>query len=313
LQFSDQPGHDHFSEAVEAAKTLSKNAHIENKQSLRSHLLNGDRQPPSSADLRRNVKVGWPVENQGTLQSCTAHAVVGLVKFLLRRQKSSGNAPLTEDLSRLFLYRASRRLVGWTGDTGSYLRTTIKAMVLFGIPPEEYWPYDPSRLDDEPDAFCFSYAANFKAAKYIRLDGYGAPTTDATELQHQAKVLKQLSKASAAGVNTLNLLRRALADGFPVAFGFPVYSSMTSSPEVPIPGDADRLLGGHAVLAVGYDDKHNGGAVLIRNSWGPDWGTGGYGWLPYRYVTDDLAVDFWTIFEQNWIDLSHFEDKKNNN
>ncbi|MDH6128277.1 C1A family cysteine protease [Kitasatospora sp. GP82] len=100
-------------------------------------------------------------------------------------------------------------------------------------------------------------------------------------------------------VQELSQLKGCLAAGFPFVFGFTVYSSF-ESPEVaktgeaPMPSPSDQVLGGHAVLAVGYDDSTQ--RFLVRNSWGPDWGLDGYFTLPYAYLTEQgLSSDFWTI------------------
>jgi len=61
-----------------------------------------------------------------------------------------------------------------------------------------------------------------------------------------------------------------------------------------MPSPGDKAEGGHAVLLCGYKDETKN--FLVRNSWGEDWGSGGYFWMPYEYVTDpDLSDDFWTI------------------
>jgi C1A family cysteine protease len=74
------------------------------------------------------------------------------------------------DISRLFLYKVTRNLLNWTIDTGAYLRTTMEAMVLFDVPPEEYFPYDPVKVDIEPSAFRYSFAQNYQTLSYFRLD-----------------------------------------------------------------------------------------------------------------------------------------------
>jgi C1A family cysteine protease len=277
------------------------------------HVLD-NKEPPTSADVRLNLspdpnpypkrKMGrWSVEDQGELNSCTAHAVIGLVEYLVRWQLKQAL-----DLSRLFLYGATRRLLGWTGDPGAYIRTTMKALAVFGAPPEQFWPYDVGHFDAEPDAFLYSYAASFKAMTYMRLD--------ANQMSGPTPAPKAKGKMPAAddpptaARDTLRLLKQTLADGYPVAFGFPIYSCVrTTSPFIPAPTIDDRLLGGHAVLAVGYDPAKFGGrgGIRFRNSWGDAWGTRGYGWLPYSYVTDGLACDFWTIFNQSWIDGRRFQ------
>ncbi|MEW8410632.1 MAG: C1 family peptidase [Candidatus Thiodiazotropha sp.] len=250
---------------------------------------------PKSHDLRMTGHF-TPVEDQGQIGSCTAQAVIGLVEYLMR----SGGDPEPE-MSRLFLYKVSRRLLGWSGDTGSYLRTAIKAMVLFGVPPESEWPYIEGEYETEPEAYHFAFAQSFKASVYARFDGYGSNST---------------------GSETLEAVKRSLLDGFPVVFGFPVYSSIDhTGPNngfvIPIPSAVDRNEGGHAVLAVGYDDtvdcgtgldgKPSNGALIIRNSWSSEWAMNGYAYLPYEYVAQQWAIDFWTIFNRDWLHLERFE------
>ena len=112
---------------------------------------------PKKIDLRP-----WcpPIEDQGALGSCTAHAGVGLVEYF--EKKSTGKHI---DASRLFLYKVTRKLLHQTTDTGAFIRTTMGALTLFRVPPEEYWPYDIQNYDGEPPAFCYSFAGNFKSNK----------------------------------------------------------------------------------------------------------------------------------------------------
>lgn len=243
-----------------------------------SYLFN-DRNPPKTAqDLRtRFPNGGWPVENQGPLQSCTAHAVIGLLEYLVEQ-----GCDERLNLSRLFLYKVTRRLIRWTGDTGATIRATVKAAGLFGVPPEEYWPYDIRQFDADPDGFLYSFASRFQALQYARLDTYGLD-----------------------GAQTLRHVQQALADGFPVAFGFPVYDSVRGrNAEIPVPNlKRDKFLGGHAVLAVGYNEKEQ---LIFRNSWGAAWGDRGYGLLPFEYVRQQWAVDCWTVFRQAWLNPERF-------
>jgi len=239
---------------------------------------------PSSADLRQ-----WcaPIEDQGDLGSCTANAGVGLIEYFERRAFRKHL-----DSSRLFLYKVTRNLLGWKGDTGAYLRDTMKAMVLFGVPPERYWPYDIAKYEKEPTSFCYAFAQSYQAIKYYRLDPPGTSPS---------KVLSEVKKSVAAGL--------------PAMFGFSVYSSMPGTGdgkgEIPYPGPGDRLEGGHAVVAVGYDDGkkigRDKGALLIRNSWGTEWGDKGYGWLSYSYVEGGLADDFWSLVKAEYVDTDLFK------
>lgn len=235
------------------------------------------------------------MEDQGNLGSCTAHAGVGLVEYFERRAFGTHI-----DASRLFLYKATRNLMMVTGDTGAYLRTTAGALTLFGVPPEDYWKYNTNTpdFDKEPSAFCYAFAQNFQAITFYRLDPSGT----------SKPVL-------------LDRIKTNLAAGLPSMFGFTVYSSYIqagSTGKIPFPTAGDRIVGGHAVDAVGYDDNlkiknttpgavETTGALLIRNSWGTAWGAGGYGWLPYEYVLRGLAVDWWSLLKNQWVDTGQFK------
>jgi C1A family cysteine protease/peptidoglycan hydrolase-like protein with peptidoglycan-binding domain len=228
------------------------------------------------------------VEDQGVLDACTAHAGVALLEYF--EKKSFGNAL---DASSRFLYKVTRNLMHREGDTGASVRETMKAMVLFGVPPEEYCPYDEAKFDDDPSAFCYAFAQNYQTITYFRLDGAGMP---ARELLAQIKTI--------------------LVGGFPCMFGFTVYDSIhdkTNPPgHIPYPTLDDKQEGGHAAIAVGYNDYKqiknatNPGAFLIKNSWGVDWGEGGYGWLPYDYVLNGLARDWWSLIKSEWVESKQF-------
>jgi len=235
-----------------------------------------------------------PIENQNPLGSCTAHAGVGLVEYFERRAFGTWL-----DASRLFLYKVTRDLLHWTGDTGAFLKTTMEAMVLFGVPPEEFWAYDPAKFDIEPAAFLYAYAQNYQAIQYYRFDPPGTPK-DVLLLR----------------------IKTYLAAGLPSMFGFTVYSSISQAAatgKIPYPTAGERVVGGHAVDAVGYDDAmkiknsnpggvETTGALLIRNSWGTTWGPlGGYLWLPYDYVLRGLAIDWWSLLRNEWVDTRQFK------
>jgi C1A family cysteine protease len=245
---------------------------------------------PASVDLK-----AWcsPIENQGSLGSCTANAGVGIVEYFERRAFRKHI-----DASRLFLYKATRNLLHWTGDTGAFIRSTMGALALFGVPPEEYWKYVVADFDKEPSAFCYAFAQNYQAISYYRLDPPGT-----------AKDM------------LLNKIKTNLAAGLPSIFGFTVYSSYTQAAvtgKIPYPTPGEKSVGGHAIVAVGYDDSmkikntnpgaaETKGALLIRNSWGTGWGSSGYGWLPYNYVLKGLAVDWWSLLKNEWINTGAFK------
>lgn len=233
-----------------------------------------------------------PIEDQGKLNSCTAHAGTALTEYFEKRRCGKYT-----DVSSLFLYKVARNLMQRQGNSGASVRDTMRAMTLFGVCPDEYWPYDEAKFDEEPTPFCYSFAQNYQALKYFRLDS--------------------------AGISLFTLLSQikvVLTAGFPCMFGFTLYSSVYDDANykkghIPYPTNLDKVEGGHAVVAVGYHDRKvienaDGeecrGALLIRNSWGTKWGQGGYGWLPYKYILNGLTADWWSLIKSEWLETGSF-------
>lgn len=217
---------------------------------------------PKSVDLRSLCS---PVENQGDMGSCTANALVGNLEFLEKKDKIKKFA----NLSRLFIYYNERAIEhSVNSDSGAMIRDGIKTLAKQGVCPETIWPYNIAQFKKKPTAACYKEASDHQITTYHRL-------------------------------LTLDEMRTCLADGYPFIFGFTVYESFESQQVaktgiVDMPKKKDRAVGGHAVMAVGYDDSQK--RVLVRNSWGPGWGQKGYFTMPYDYVADrNLSDDFWTI------------------
>lgn len=218
---------------------------------------------PAAVDLRSKFP---PPYDQGQLGSCTGNAIAAAVQFGRRKQKQKPDfIP-----SRLFIYYNERAMEGTVKvDGGAQIRDGIKSVVKQGACSEKTWPYQISDFTVKPPAAAFKEGSKYEVTSYSRL------------------------------TPTLTQLKGCLASGYPFVFGFTVYESFESvavakSGAMPMPAASEKVLGGHAVAAVGYDDASQ--RFVVRNSWGSNWGQKGYFTMPYAYATEsNLADDFWTI------------------
>lgn len=212
-------------------------------------------------DLRQYCSL---IENQGNLGSCTGNAIAGAIELLHKRQNR------TIDISRLFIYYYERLFIGTVNyDSGAYIRDGIKACYTYGAPTENLWPYNISKFRTVPTKTALIDAAKRKVTSYQRAADF-------------------------------NQVIDAITSGYPVTIGFSVYSSF-DSPAVaktgimPYPNlNKEILLGGHAVLLVGYNKDNN--TFIARNSWGTNWGDRGYFYMPFQVIQNtSMSSDFWVI------------------
>jgi len=219
---------------------------------------------PRTVSLRKQMP---PVYDQGQLGSCTANSIGAILEF--NEMKQSENGATTP--SRLFIYYNERAMEGTvTQDSGAEIRDGIKSVAQLGAPPETDWPYVITKFARKPPAKAYKDALQHEAVRYARV-----PHTE-------------------MGIQTV------LASGYPISFGFTVYESFESDVGsngiVPMPEPSEQVLGGHAVVAVGYKQIKGQLYFECRNSWGPDWADHGYFWMPASYITSSsLASDFWVI------------------
>ena len=221
--------------------------------------LRGTSELPEKVDLRHKCP---PVYHQGSLGSCTAQALC------------AAHAVCDPDFigSRLFLYYNERLLHNNTGeDTGASVEDGVRCMEKYGICTEMSYPYIIENFTKPPPPECY---------------------TDA--LLHQAVKVKQIEP-------TLLEMKKCLASGVPFVCGIGIYKSFEDprverTGVVDLPKEGERLLGGHAVLVVGYNDKAQ--RFLVRNSWGMFWGDSGHFSVPYEYLTSDkYCSDLWAILQ----------------
>ena len=205
-----------------------------------------------------------PVESQGSLGSCTGQAIAGAIELLNNRNRKP------TDVSRLFIYYYERAMLGTINyDSGAYIRDGIKVTNKQGAPLERLWPYNIREFKNKPNVLAITDGLKRKVSRYERVSNHDGCLD-------------------------------AINNGFPVVIGFMVYQSFMSQavartgmmtyPNI----RRERLLGGHAVLLVGYDKAKQ--HYIVRNSWGTNWGDKGYFYMPFKVVQDSrMSSDFWII------------------
>jgi C1A family cysteine protease len=210
---------------------------------------------PKCIDLRNTAKV--EIYDQGQTNSCTANALCAAYSIL---NILNGNPPIS--LSRLFIYYNSRLCDNsQSTDTGANLYNCFLMMQLNGCCLESLWLFDKNNITVQPSMECYTQA-----------------------LKHCAQQHSLLNPR-----NILNEIRECLANNKPVVIGISIYESFITNEVamtgfIPLPAQTEKLLGGHALVAIGYDDVLQG--IIVQNSWGSTWGQQGYSYLPYAYIMD---------------------------
>ena len=271
IDVSQDPGLHHKPikvNAVSRAFDIPKYHYVPDKPDSRDYIYQVNAKvAPASVDLR--TLYSTPVEDQGNLGSCTGNAIAEAIEIINKK-----NGKNTE-VSRLFIYYYERLLEGTVNyDSGAYIRDGIKACYTYGAPLETLWPYNISKFRTAPSSNAVADAAKRKVTLYERATDF-------------------------------NACINALANGYPVVIGFTVYSSFESgnwwytSGNMPYPNTrTESILGGHAVLLVGYNNATQ--RFIVKNSWGTNWGDHGYFYMPYQVIQNtSMSSDFWVIKSVN--------------
>lgn len=203
-----------------------------------------------------------PVESQLRVGSCTGNALANAYELLVNRLEPENSV----EISRLFIYYNIRLIEGTTDiDSGGYIRDGIKALKKYGACSETLWPYYPSEFATPPTSACYHNGSTRSIKNYQRLNG-------------------------------VNDILDALNNNQPVVFGMAVYDSFMDvneyNPVIPLSLNNELSIGGHAMCMIGYDLGRQ--QMLVKNSFGTDWGARGYCWMPFEYVRSDV-FDTWTF------------------
>jgi hypothetical protein len=211
---------------------------------------------PESANLQ---KYAPPVGDQGHQGSCVAWSSAYGARTILESART-GQDPNALKFSPSFLYNQ----IGIDGCEGSYIERAMEFMTQKGSVPYDKFFYDDQDCARQPNQQLLDEALQFRMRGANRLTA--GDRTDQIDIR---------------------AIRENLSQGAPVIIGMLVggtYMQPMMGQDVWNPTEDDRIMqgfGGHAQCVVGYDDKLYGGAFLIMNSWGPQWGKNGFAWVRY--------------------------------
>ncbi|MBR4326205.1 MAG: hypothetical protein IKP73_11835, partial [Bacteroidales bacterium] len=228
---------------------------------------------PQKVDLRSMMTA---IESQGEIGSCTANAVAGAYEYLVRTTQG-----VDYDVSRLFIYYNARKSQGLEEeDSGAMIEWLMAQMSKKGACSEATWPYKTKRFTKKPPKEAYEEAKNYTITKY----------------EHVA--------------TDLNTWKSVLAEGYPILFGIQIFPSFQTPRRgrISMPGKDEASDGGHAMCCVGYSDPDQ--VFIVRNSWGEQWGDGGYCYIPYDYMMSDKynGGDSWVIYGADPVDIAKAEE-----
>ena len=283
-QFCDIHGHKshHFCDDISAHLEVQKAL-----QKIKAHLI-------TKVDLRK--KLTSEIINQGLLNSCSACAIsVAAELYLIKDEQPFIDENASNiDASQMFVYYNERVKEGNVDlNVPVYIKDGIKSLFKNGICSEKSWPYPemalPANLMEvvrtgtlqEITATLQQVMADHETEIHAAIS---ERPTDAAVTQAGKHIITRYCKLTAD--KNLDELKLALTKGMPFIFGMMVpksFYAITTNGMMTMPSIDEVRLGGHALLAVGFDDDKQ--VFIVRNSWGEEFGDKGYCYIPYEFIT----------------------------
>lgn len=247
----------------QVAQQLTTGGYLDRRQFEKANIYESLADDPNKNPLPESVnlqKYAPSVGDQGHQGSCVAWSSVYGARTIAEAART-GEDPNNLRFSPAFVYNQ----IGLEGCEGSYIIRAMEYMTQSGAVPYDEFPYTDKDCSRQPNQQQLDEAR-----------------------QHRMRGFNRLTPGDRNDAVDMRAIRENLAQGAPVVIGMMVGGSYMQSmmgQDVWTPTAEDRSMmgfGGHAQCVVGYDDKKYGGAFLIMNSWGPNWGRNGFAWVRYR-------------------------------
>jgi C1A family cysteine protease len=228
-------------------------------------------EPAISIDYRPNLP---PVFDQEQRGSCVACASIWTIKAY--EEIKQGYYP-SDGFSAAFLYSLCKQNDGMPSEEGTQPKTAMQVLQKYGVCPENIMPY--STLTDLPIPQVPQVSGKaLDAAAVFRIETYAQLCSSYDMNRNQV----------------LNAMRQALKREGPFMIALLVCENFEPDENNFLPLPEGSVRGGHAVGIVG--DLPNSGCLILRNSWGVDWGDKGYAYLPYEWISR-ISHMGWCVFE----------------